>query len=135
MLEPNANMKIKSKFLILKDNPIQLAHTFVAMKNLIFFLVLILCACKNGANQHPSSIVVYTKEGCPRCAETKEILQERHTVYTEKSISEIENRNEMWDLLHKESGGEPVRLVMPVIVADSTLFYNIQDLTNFCYGL
>lgn len=105
------------------------------MKNWTFFLLLILSSCKFSAEHHPSHIVVYTKEGCPRCAETKEILSRNHTVFTEKTISDSQFRNEMWELLHKESGGEPVRLVMPVIVADSALFYNIPDLENFCSSL
>jgi glutaredoxin len=98
-------------------------------------LWLLWSGCGMGKTYEPQQVVVFTKEGCPRCAEAKEILQSRNRLYVEKNISDPKNRQEMWDLLHEQSGGEPVRLVMPVVVVDGELFFNLPQLQQFFSGI
>lgn len=98
-------------------------------------MVLGWISCQMGQNYQPAELIVYTKDGCPRCAEAKEILQARGRTFIEKNISNPQNREEMWNLLHQKSGGESVRLVMPVVVVEGEVYYNLPQLDTFFSGI
>ncbi len=109
------------------------------MKNSLRFLfaclILLLTACNMGQNYQPQEVVIFTKEGCPRCAEAKEILLGRQRQFKEKNIADPKYRQEMWDILHQKNGGEEVRLVMPVVIVDGEVYYNIPQLPQFFSGI
>lgn len=88
-----------------------------------------------GQNTQLPEVVVYTKDGCSRCAEAKEILNGRQRIFKEKNIADPKYRQEMWNLLHQKNGGEQVRLVMPVVVAEGEVYYNFPQLAEFFSGI
>ncbi|MBM3428580.1 MAG: glutaredoxin [Bacteroidetes bacterium] len=106
-----------------------------ALSLIAFLMMLVWISCQMGQNYQPAELIVYTKDGCPRCAEAKEILHARGRVFIEKNISNPQNRDSMWDALHQKSGGESVRLVMPVVVVDGQLYYNLPDIPQFFSGI
>lgn len=103
----------------------------------IFTAILVMgwMSCEMGTAYQPASLVVFTKDGCPRCAEAKEILQARGRGFIEKNISNPQHREEMWNLLHQKSQGETVRLVMPVVVVEGEVYYNLPQLNPFFSGI
>lgn len=109
------------------------------MKNSLRFffasLILLLTACNMGQNYQPQEVLIFTKEGCPRCAEAKEILHGRQRQFKEKNIADPKCRQEMWDILHQKNGGEEVRLVMPVVIVENEVYYNIPQLQQFFSGI
>ena len=106
-----------------------------ALGILAAILVMGWMSCQMGHAYQPATLVVFTKEGCPRCAEAKEILQARGRTFIEKNISNPQNREEMWNLLHQKSQGETVRLVMPVVVVEGEVYYNLPQLNTFFSGI
>lgn len=109
------------------------------MKYALIFIAFLMMlgwnSCQMGQSYQPTELILYTKDGCPRCAEAKEILQARGRVFIEKNISNVQNREAMWDVLHQKSEGESVRLVMPVVVVDGELYYNIPQISQFFSGI
>lgn len=101
----------------------------IARKYFTPFLFLVVWSCQPVSS--PPKIVIYTKVGCPRCAKATLLLQQQHLTFEEKTIGQREWATEMWKELRKNGhvNGQPV--TMPVVIVDSTLYYNIEDIPQF----
>jgi glutaredoxin len=100
----------------------------------IMAMMIGLSACQNEPKS-PPNIVIYTKVGCSRCAKAKEILENKPLVFTEKSIGNRDSATEMWQILKKSGHQTGTSVTMPVVLVDSIVYYNIDDIPRFFEGL
>jgi glutaredoxin len=103
------------------------------LKYLTPWILLITWGCHSVAP--PPKIVIYTKVGCPRCAKATLMLQQQHLQFEEKSIGQREWASEMWQALKKNGHVSGKSVTMPVVLVDSTLYYNIEDIPQFFSSL
>jgi glutaredoxin len=105
---------------------------FLCLLGMIFSWTL------NGCQSHPKTpphIVIYTKVGCPRCARSIEVLHQKQLKFEEKSVAQREWATEMWRELKKNGHQQGQSITMPVVLIDSTLYYNLDDIDHFFRGL
>jgi glutaredoxin len=82
-----------------------------------------------------STIIVYTKPGCGRCATAKKSLDSRGVKYETVDISTGSSEaNQMWKGL-RESGFKGETVTMPVIRVNGNYHYNISNLSQFLQEL
>ena len=73
-------------------------------------------------------IVVFSKDGCPRCHFTTSYLLDNNIDFKFINTSDSQDQNRlMWDLLRKDNP-QLSSITMPVILVDGKISYNIQDL-------
>jgi glutaredoxin len=108
-------------------------NSFSLFKYLAPWILLITWGCHSAAP--PPKIVIYTKVGCPRCAKATLMLQQQHLLFEEKSIGQREWAGEMWQALKKNGHVPGKSVTMPVVLVDSTLYYNIEDIPQFFSSL
>jgi glutaredoxin len=73
-------------------------------------------------------IVVFSKDGCPRCHFTTTYLLDNNIDFKFINTSDSQDQNRlMWDLLRKDNP-QLSSITMPVILVDGKISYNIQDL-------
>lgn len=79
----------------------------------------------SGINQ---GIVVFSKDGCPRCHFTTTYLLDNNIDFRYINTSEDVDQNRlMWELLKKDNP-QLRSVTLPVILVDGEISYNIQDL-------
>lgn len=80
-------------------------------------------------------LVIYTQEGCGRCAYVKKELTAKGVAYKEVDVnSGVPEVNTMWKQL-RDSGFTGDNVTMPVVSVNGKLHYNIKDLTGFVNGI
>lgn len=82
-----------------------------------------------------NGIVVFNKEGCPRCAYSTNYLLENNIPFRMlNTVESKENNSLMWNYL-KANGVEEGTVTMPVILVDGKLTHSHEDLLAFLSGL
>lgn len=82
-----------------------------------------------------SPLVIYTQEGCGRCAYVKKELTAKGVAYKEVDVnSGVPEVNTMWKQL-RDSGFTGDNVTMPVVSVNGKLHYNIKDLSGFVNGI
>lgn len=79
-------------------------------------------------------IVVFSKDGCPRCHRTTSYLVDNDVPF--RMINTTKNKNgntKMWEMVRKEVPKGSI--TMPVILVDGKLSYSIKDLQGFIANL
>lgn len=80
-------------------------------------------------------LVIYTQEGCGRCAYVKKELTAKGMAYKEVDVnSGVPEVNTMWKQL-RDSGFTGDNVTMPVVSVNGQLHYNIKDLPGFVNGI
>jgi glutaredoxin len=101
---------------------------------LSFLFSWMLSSCQSHPKT-PPHIVIYTKVGCPRCSTAISILHQKQLKFEEKSIGQREWATEMWKELRKNGHSPGQSITMPVLIVDSTLYYNLPEIQKFFTGL
>lgn len=82
-----------------------------------------------------NGIVVFNKEGCPRCAYSTNYLLEQNIPFRMlNTVENPDNNKLMWDYL-KANGVAKGTVTMPVILVDGKLTHSHKDLLAFLSGL
>lgn len=101
---------------------------------LVWLFSITLTSCQSHPKT-PPHVVIYTKVGCPRCATAVAILNQKQLKFEEKSIGQREWATEMWKELKKNGLQQGQSITMPVVIVDSTLYYNLPEIQKFFTGL
>ncbi len=107
---------------------------WIPLGSLLLIFMLVVTSCQTQPKT-PPHIVIYTKVGCPRCAKSIEILHQKQLKFEEKSVAQREWATEMWRELKKNGHQQGQSITMPVVLVDSTLYYNLDDIDIFFRGL
>lgn len=85
--------------------------------------------------QSDAAVVIYTQEGCGRCAFVRKEMTAKGITYREVDVnSGTPEVNEMWKKL-REGGFNGDSVTMPVVSLKGKLHYNIKDLQGFVDGI
>ena len=78
-------------------------------------------------------IIIFTKEGCPRCEKTIKYLNTNKIEFTELTITNNQKNNElMWK---KINSVKPIKITFPVIINNEKLTHSHNDLDLFLKNL
>lgn len=92
-------------------------------------------AAASSAGQNDAAVVIYTQEGCGRCAFVRKELTAKGVAYREIDVnSGAPEVNEMWKKL-RDGGFNGDSVTMPVVSLNGELYYNIKDLQGFVNGI
>jgi glutaredoxin len=83
----------------------------------------------------PEVLGVFTKIDCSRCDLSIDFLKKNNVKFKEYNTSQSLKYEElMWDALYI-FGQKEGKVSMPVFVYDSKVYYSVEDLESFLYGL
>lgn len=81
--------------------------------------------------KYETGLVVFSKDGCPRCSYTTDYLIRKKVDFTLLNISQNEAYNQyMWDKL-KAQGQDSKDIRTPIIMVNNVLSHSHQDLNRF----
>ena len=79
-------------------------------------------------------IVVFSKDGCPRCHFTTNYLLDNNIDFKYLDTTNNEEANQlMWKVLKEKNINEEI--IMPVIIVNGKIAYNIDDLEDYVIAL
>ena len=77
-----------------------------------------------------SDIILYGQKGCPRCAQTKKMLDEKGIAYKYMDIGINKKAQTAMQTAMFENGFEGGTFTLPVLVTGDTAYYSIKDLNG-----
>lgn len=78
-----------------------------------------------------AEVKMFTQPDCGRCASVKEAFKENGVVFEEFSTEEHQNRVKLREYVPRSVKD----LTMPVVVVDTNVFYNFEDLDPVLHSI
>jgi glutaredoxin len=82
-----------------------------------------------------SELIVFSQDGCPRCAMTRNYLSQHDIPYKELIVNGDKQNQKLMNNYLFDSGFKGGNFMMPVVVVDGEAHYSIKDLEGFLEGL
>lgn len=98
----------------------------------IFVLVLVFISLYGALSaEDAGSFIVYTRSGCLRCEITIDFLRSHDMNFSEYSVEDEKNNQNMWKSIHESCRLKGDRITIPVIIRKGVVYFIIENLEGF----